>query len=214
MLDNLSEFVLDLISAHSTYGSMCIDALIKHYIIDNPDQADARPANPDLFLVIHETLAALMLLAPVQRPMVIAALRKFFPNKWQHCQCIGTYARNLIELLHHVPDMSADVLSICIAEMVKLDVEIKDFAEVGDPADSPGADLELEEESALDAVERPAETVSVCVFVSECVSVCVCVCVCLGGNVILSLFLSLSPFLHCSQAPCRCPRGRARSWTC
>eukprot|EP00047_Mylnosiga_fluctuans_P003566 m.229776 g.229776 ORF g.229776 m.229776 type:complete len:590 (-) comp11955_c0_seq1:607-2376(-) len=150
VLDNMSDFILALISAHGVYGGHCVDSLVRHYVVDEPALAAPRRegvvTEEMLFNTVHETLAKLVTLSPVQKLYLPKSFRQHFPNKWSHRVCIETYMANALRLRLYVPEISSEIISLCIQEMLKIDVDI---------AEEDAESSDTEEPDSAEGTARP-----------------------------------------------------------
>ena len=163
----MSDFVVALVSAHSTYGSICIDMLVQLYVVEDPScqtqathahllsmrsshgasetrahssvggsQAEETASEAFVRETVHETLYNLMCIAPVQSPFITKSIRKHFPHKWAPVHTISAFTQSVLELQRYLPELSQDILAICVERMIDIDVDIKDEEDETDAQDA------------------------------------------------------------------------------
>ncbi|KAK7111666.1 RNA polymerase I-specific transcription initiation factor RRN3-like [Littorina saxatilis] len=150
--------LLNLVSAHPYYLRACVRMLIKKFFPHDiskhkrdgagdskgPPDRTTRKKDEAKFGHVHELLKAVAKIVPTTRTVAIQLMKETFPYHTRDVYTHETFTRNLLTVVHYMPDLRQEILELIVEKMLHLDVRAprKDIVEAEDSSDEDNDDEE------------------------------------------------------------------------
>lgn len=126
--------VTNLVSSNSYYAVMSFEMLVKAFKKDlkagseaaagtSASAAPAVPApSPVNITYVHNTVKAILYLAPSASPVLLRVLEEQFPHKRLSAAVHEAYLRNLLCVLNYVPALRLKLIPFVVTKLIDIDV--------------------------------------------------------------------------------------------
>ncbi|KAF3938585.1 hypothetical protein ABW19_dt0210204 [Dactylella cylindrospora] len=122
-------FLLHLISAHPRHVAKIVQMMVRHLTYETAKDArrsgQTSISRETIFATVHDTIRAILGLAPTAWTPLLTAVATAFPFKGQKKIHQITYIHNLLKIMEYAPASKTKILGLIFEKMIHLDGEIQ-----------------------------------------------------------------------------------------
>ena len=124
----LSEFLIDLNSAYTSYIYKTLTMLIKYFQINKESRDDAKLIDKDrteLYKMCHTIINHLVKIAPFCKTHLVKQIDTLYPYMNKETNVQEAYIKNILNVIQYISELRLPLLEICIQKMLKIDVNCR-----------------------------------------------------------------------------------------
>lgn len=121
LLATLSDFLINLNSAYTSYIYRCLNMLIKNFLVYNTSKESLINCEA-LYKFSHSLIKNLIKIAPSCKNHLIKQIDMLYPYMTKDTLIQEAYILNVLQVTEYARDLRLTILEICIQKLLKVDV--------------------------------------------------------------------------------------------
>lgn len=117
----LSEFLIELNSAYTSYIYKCLSMVIKNFLVVNSNEVESLDCQA-VYAFSHQLIGHMLKIAPSCKTHLLKQIDTFYPYMTKDTLVQEAYILNVLQISDYAKDLRLSLLETCIQKVLKVDV--------------------------------------------------------------------------------------------